>query len=112
MHTVEDDPDAYEEYFIQKQLNTFSRTFPRNFVRQAFPARLHCIFSYIDEISQEKVETHRVKFRGQIERLKPTMIQGQLLTWNTSIHPELFVKGGTDVAWNAIKALFAPVGPH
>ena len=112
MHRVEHDPDADKAYFIQTQLNTFARTFPQNFVRQAYPERLRCVFSRVDNINKEKTENHQKKFLEQIERLKPTMIQGQLLTWNTSVHPDLFVKGDPGVAWNAVEALFSPVRAH
>lgn len=112
MHRVEVDPNADQGSSIQKHLDTFSSTFPQDFIPQAFPERLCCVFSYVDEISKKKIEDHQEKFQKQLSDLRPKIIHGWRLKWNTSTHPDLFIKGDPNIAWKAVEALFPPPEPR
>ena len=107
MHRVEVDPNADQGSSIQKHLDTFAYTFPRDFILQAFPERLHCVFSLTDNIDNEKIKDHQEKFQKQLSGLHPKIIHGWRPKWNTSIHPDLFVKGDPNVAWKAVGALLS-----
>jgi len=109
MHRIETDATTDP---LQRHLDTFACTFPAEFITRASPKRLHCVFSYVDEIQEARILDHWENFKNQLCDLRPKIVHGSRLTWNTSIHPNLFVRGDPDVAWNAVENLFSSLPPR
>ena len=103
------DPDSEDQYHVQKQLHTFAGTFPEGIATRAFPMRLHCVFSCVDEVEEEKIAGHQAKFQNQLSDLRPQIVHGFQLKWDASIHPDLFVEGDPATAWQAVEKLFSTV---